>query len=311
MIDVRNPLAPAFAGCVSSDGYTHDTQCVVYKGPDSRYHGREICFSSNEDTVTIIDVTDKGNPVQLSRSPYTGAGYTHQGWLSEDQAFFIHDDELDESFFGHNTRTYVWDVSDLRQAQLAGSHTAPEGFAIDHNQYVSGPYTFQANYLRGLRILRLDDLPSATLNEAAYFDTYPDGDGFNFGGAWSSYPYFPSGAVVVNDMNRGLFIVRPRLVSLATAGKCPGPVTVRADGLTPGASVGIFRGSGIGTDVIPAGPCAGTATALDDLKPLRLLSAGPDGKVSIQAVAPGGACGAYLQVLDLASCRMSNVDRLP
>ena len=62
MIDIRDPKAPKFAGCVSEDGYTHDTQCVNYDGPDERFHGREICLSSNEDTLTIVDVTKQGQP---------------------------------------------------------------------------------------------------------------------------------------------------------------------------------------------------------------------------------------------------------
>ena len=62
MVHVNDPANPAFAGCVSSDGYTHETQCVIYHGPDSTYAGHEICFSSNEDTLTLVDVTDKSCP---------------------------------------------------------------------------------------------------------------------------------------------------------------------------------------------------------------------------------------------------------
>jgi hypothetical protein len=40
-------------------GYTHDAQCVVYSGPDATYKGREVCFNYNEDTLTIVDVSDK------------------------------------------------------------------------------------------------------------------------------------------------------------------------------------------------------------------------------------------------------------
>ena len=40
-----NPLDPDFAGCWKAEGYVHDLQCVVYGGPDTRYTGREICFT--------------------------------------------------------------------------------------------------------------------------------------------------------------------------------------------------------------------------------------------------------------------------
>ena len=32
VVDVRTPGAPRAAGCFSLDGYTHETQCVVYAG---------------------------------------------------------------------------------------------------------------------------------------------------------------------------------------------------------------------------------------------------------------------------------------
>jgi len=66
MIDIRHPLNPTYAGCYNADGYTHDAQCVTYRGPDQRFQGREICFLAQPngiDRVTVVDVTDKSNPV--------------------------------------------------------------------------------------------------------------------------------------------------------------------------------------------------------------------------------------------------------
>ncbi|MEZ5331773.1 MAG: choice-of-anchor B family protein [Thermoanaerobaculia bacterium] len=96
MVNIQNPSNPTSAGCFSADGYTHDVECVVYHGPDAGHQGDEICFASNEDTVTVVDVTSKVSPSQLSRTPYSGSGYTHQGWLTPDQRYYIQDDELDE-----------------------------------------------------------------------------------------------------------------------------------------------------------------------------------------------------------------------
>ena len=81
MVDVRTPAAPGFAGCFSADRYTHETQCVVYRGPDARYVGHEVCFSSNEDTLTIVDVTNKAAPVMLARKKYPAAGTRTRGGL--------------------------------------------------------------------------------------------------------------------------------------------------------------------------------------------------------------------------------------
>jgi len=213
MVDISTPTSPVGAGCFSSDGYTHDAQCVIYSGPDTEHQGKEICFNSNEDTLTIVDVTDKENLVQLSRTPYEDSGYVHQGWLTSDQRYFVQDDEFDEIDNGHNTRTYTWDVSDLDAPELTG-HWDAGGQSIDHNQYIKGSYTYQANYRRGLRILELLAPETGTMSEYAYFDTYPSADGNGFSGAWSVYPFFASGLVIVSDISRGLFILQPHFTEM-------------------------------------------------------------------------------------------------
>jgi choice-of-anchor B domain-containing protein len=210
MVNIQNPLAPTFGGCVSQDGYTHETECVIYHGPDTEHVGREICFSANEDTLTIVDVTNKNAPVQLSRTGYAGSGYTHQGWLTDDHAQFLLDDELDERNFGGNSRTYIWNLSDLDAPVMSGVYSGPST-AIDHNLYVRGRYAYEGNYRSGLRILDAANAATANLNEVAFFDIYPIGDEPLFNGAWGNYPFFPSGTVIVSGIEQGLFILRPNL----------------------------------------------------------------------------------------------------
>ncbi|NND44705.1 MAG: choice-of-anchor B family protein, partial [Xanthomonadales bacterium] len=105
MVDIATPKSPVFAGCFSGDGYTHDVQCVSYAGPDADHAGSELCFAANEDSLTIVDVSDKSTPVLLGKAQYPGIGYSHQGWLSDDHAVFFMGDEADELGFGMNTRT--------------------------------------------------------------------------------------------------------------------------------------------------------------------------------------------------------------
>jgi choice-of-anchor B domain-containing protein len=210
MVDIREPASPTFAGCFSEDGYTHDTQCVVYDGPDADYAGREICLSSNEDTLTVTDVTDKSAPVMVSRTPYPGRAYTHQGWLTEDKTHFLMGDEADELRFGHGTKTYIWDVNDLDAPVLVDAHEA-QTRSIDHNLYVKGNHVFQSNYRAGLRILALDDVAEGSLTEVGYFDTWPADDDTAFShGTWSNYPFFDNGVVAVHGYD-GLFLLRPTL----------------------------------------------------------------------------------------------------
>jgi len=227
MLSVQDPLNPGFAGCAGAS--THDTQCVLYAGPDVDHAGKEICFNSAgaTDTLDIVDVTNKAAPVVLASTGYAGAGFAHQGWLSEDHNYFLLGDELDESIFGHNTRTYIWDVSDLDLPVVIGTYTATTP-AIDHNQYVRGGYLYQANYRAGLRILSLADVAAGNLSEVAVFDVHPANDAVGFNGAWSVYPYFASGTVVVSSIEEGLFVLRPRDCSLSD------PACVFVDGFESG-----------------------------------------------------------------------------
>ena len=46
------------------------------------------------------------------------------------------------------------------------------------------------------------------ISEAGYFDTYPTNNSASFNGAWSIYPYFASGNIIISDIEGGLFVVR-------------------------------------------------------------------------------------------------------
>jgi choice-of-anchor B domain-containing protein len=206
--DLRNASRPRFAGCFGSDGYTHDAQCVVYRGPDSAWAGSEVCFAANEDTITFVDVTTKSRPRQISRTGYPGAAYTHQGWLTEDHRHFLVNDELDEMRAGHGSRTYIWDVTDLDAPRLLGTHTLPST-AIDHNLFIRGNRAYLANYTSGLRVLDLSEVAAGRLREVGYFDIVPAHDATEFDGAWSNYPFFASGTVLVSGIRQGLFLLHP------------------------------------------------------------------------------------------------------
>ncbi len=206
MLDLSNATNPTFVGCHSDQGYTHDTQCVVYDGPDTEHTGKEICFRSNEDSVSVSDVTDKSAPVTLSSGTYPNFGYTHQNWIDDTHSFIFVGDELDEDRLGVATRTIIMDVRDLDNIAFGFDYRASTS-AIDHNMYVVGNQLYQANYRAGLRVIEFGDLTGDTLREVMFFDTWPDNDNVGFDGAWSVYPFFASGNIVIGDIDRGLFIV--------------------------------------------------------------------------------------------------------
>jgi choice-of-anchor B domain-containing protein len=216
MVDVREPLKPKFAGCFSDPqtgrqgtGYTHDAQCVVYRGPTTKYQGRQICFGWNETHLSIADVTDKTRPVAISRATYPNVGYAHQGWITDDHRYMYEDDELDEmEGLVEGTRTLIWDVSDLENPVLAGQYIA-KNKAIDHNLFIVKNTMYQSNYTSGLRVLDITDRLKP--REIGYFDTHPVGaDEPEFNGTWGNYPFFKSGVVAVTSMTEGLFILKAR-----------------------------------------------------------------------------------------------------
>lgn len=209
MVNVSDPLHPAFAGCFADAGYTHDSQCVTYHGPDSAYTGHELCFNSNQATLNVLDVTDKDNPVQLSRKGYSDYGYVHQGWLTDDHAYFVLDDELDEADYAHTAYTYIWDVRNVNNPKLIATYRA-RFRAIDHNQYVKDDRVYQANYRAGLHILDATNIAKGKLREVGFFDVYPADDDPNFNGAWNVYPFHSNGVVTISGIEQGLFIVQPQ-----------------------------------------------------------------------------------------------------
>ena len=213
MINIQVPTNPVFVGCFAdpetgyrSTGYTHDAMCIVYRGPDSEHHGNEVCFGSNETALSIADVTDKENPVALSRTGYPSAGYSHQGWIDAAHEYFYMNDELDELQGQPNTRTLVWDVKDLDDPIVVKEYHAATQ-ASDHNLYVLGDFMYQSNYKVGLRIVDISDRESP--QEVGFFDTEPNGsDLAGFDGSWSNYPFFKSGVIPVTSMGGGVMFVK-------------------------------------------------------------------------------------------------------
>ena len=211
MVDIREPAEPKFAGCFSDGvtgrrgtGYSHDAQCVTYTGPDEDYQGSEICIGANETAISFADVTDKDNPIAISNVAYPNVAYAHQGWLTDDQRYFYSNDEGDEPNGSvSNTRTLVWDVSDLDDPILVNEYFAPTT-ETDHNLYVLGDYMYQSNYGAGFRIIDISDRENPV--EVGYFDTSPERIGCC--GTWSNYPYFESGVIPVTGGNAGIFFLR-------------------------------------------------------------------------------------------------------
>jgi choice-of-anchor B domain-containing protein len=272
MYSLANPASPSFVGSWN-DRYVHEAQIKTYtSGP---YAGKQIAFCCGgfnggfqQTGLSIVDVTNKSNPIHMGQVTWPGARFSHQGWLSADSQLFFLDDELDENGVLPTT-TYVIDVSNLSAPSLLGSFTNGNS-AIGHNLYVKGNLCYEANYTSGLRVFDVSNPLAA--QEIAFFDTDPSGDATTFNGLWSNYPFFPSGTVIGGDIDRGLFVLwigAPK-VEIEIQGGPPAAIdpdgmslTVNLTELTPGiyatGSARLFYDAGAGAVQVPLTPLGGGA----------------------------------------------------
>ncbi len=210
---LASPLKPVSVykhAAVDRANYTHDLTSLWIK--DSR---REQCVDKNndcnllvdynEDEIILWDNTKSTQPTTLSRNIYQYVSYVHSGWWTEDKKFVSVHDELDEQRYGLLTRVRFFSLDNLRNLELAGEYVGPTA-AIDHNGYVRGNRYYFSNYERGVVVLDISDPRNP--KEAGFFDTYPISNWASFNGAWGTYPFLPSGNILVSDINSGLYVIR-------------------------------------------------------------------------------------------------------
>ena len=169
-------------------------------------------FSGGDGSVDIVDVTIHAAMSLMGTVSYADASYTHQGWISDDRNYLYVNDELDGI-----QRTLIFNVSDLNNPFFVDEFTTGLS-SVDHNLYYRDGFIFEANYTSGLRIFDACDPESPV--EVGFFDTFPPNNGNGFSGAWSNYPFFPSGTVIVSDRSGGLFVLDVT-DALAASDCCP------------------------------------------------------------------------------------------
>lgn len=212
LADPLKPTAVYKHAAAVRTNYTHDLTSLWIN--DSR---REQCVDKNNDCDLVVDYneneiilwdkTKSTQPTTLSRNVYQYVSYVHSGWWTEDKKFVSVHDELDEQRYGLQTRVRFFSLDNLRNLELAGEYVGPTA-AIDHNGYVRGNRYYFSNYERGLVVLDISDPRNP--KEAGFFDTYPISNWASFNGAWGTYPFLPSGNILVSDINSGLYIIRDK-----------------------------------------------------------------------------------------------------
>ena len=102
--------------------------------------------------------------------------------------------------------------------------------------------------------------------------------------------------------------------SLEVTGTCPGgspSVTVSVEGMTPGGKLVVLGSDAAGTALVPKGKCAGGETGLAQMRVLDSGVAESNGTWSAQYGVGPLFCGTFVQVLDVTTCKLSNVTTFP
>src|SRR5690606_13956368 len=100
----------------------------------------------------------------------------------------------------------------------------PNARTTPHNPYILGnSHAVVSCYQDGLYIYNISNPEQAGI--AGFFDTYPQGGantdssdygGNDYRGNWGAYPYLPSGIIIAQDMQNGVFILNAARAFSAT-----------------------------------------------------------------------------------------------
>lgn len=153
-------------------------------------------------TITVIDATDKNNLRTIASWENLPNPGPHNIALSKDKRFAFVTDEIG----GDPRLLKIWDISDINNA-IKIADWQPTGIttSIIHNVELYGRYLFAAHYTAGLRVIDVSN-PFVPV-EAAWYDTFPENDGFTFEGCWGVY-VFESEKIIASDRNTGLYVFR-------------------------------------------------------------------------------------------------------
>jgi choice-of-anchor B domain-containing protein len=208
----QNPMNPVEVGEFDT-WYCHDS----FARGDTLYaaHVYDGFFS-------IVDVSDPANPILLG-TRVTPNEFTHNTWLDDSGNYLFTTDERTNSYVG------AYDVSDPTDITEVDRLRSDNGSgAIPHNTYWLNDYVITSYYTFGVTIYDASD--PHNMVEVGHYDTTPlSGDGFF--GAWGVYPFFPSGNLIISDIERGLFVLAP---TYAQACRLEGEVTNALTGLPVG-----------------------------------------------------------------------------
>lgn len=183
----------------NSIGHVHDMfvrNDTVYAS--CGYDGLHI-YKFNTGTNTFTELN--------SLTSYPGQGYNHSSFLTQNGKILAFADEVPA-----NMPMKLIDVSDINNISIESTFKSNEG-ATPHNPYIIGNNRLLVAYYQdGLQIFDISN-PSSPVR-TGFFDTdtlaglNTNFTGFTpYHGNWGIYTDLPSGNIVANDMQNGLYVL--------------------------------------------------------------------------------------------------------
>ncbi len=196
-----DPYRPKYAGRFNINtnyrsNYIHDG----YVDNDTLYAG--MVYNG---TFNAIDFRNKLAPVVLA-TQQTPTAFTHNVWLTPNRKTILTTDENTGSFLAS------YDISNLSSIKLLDKIQNLSDGSIVHNTHIlpNGNYAVTSWYKDGINIVDITHPQNMVI--VGTYDTYPQGLGNGYGGAWGVYPFLPSGNLVVSNLDDGdgLYVLTPQ-----------------------------------------------------------------------------------------------------
>lgn len=154
---------------------------------------------------SAFNISNKANPVLITTQT-TPNNFTHNAWMSDNgSSFLFTTDEVSNSFLAS------YDVSNTANITLLDKLQGnPGSGSIIHNTYIRNNFAISSYYKDGITIA--DVSRPRNMITVGKYDTYTQGSGNGFNGAWGVHPFLPSGNLIVSDINNGLFVLTPTYI---------------------------------------------------------------------------------------------------
>ncbi|HMP29134.1 MAG TPA: choice-of-anchor B family protein, partial [Saprospiraceae bacterium] len=191
---LANPATPTLLTWYNPGRYSHDI-----------FVRDHIAYSSEEYPGTFIyDVSNPNNIIQLG-STSVKTGYHHSNWVSDDGKYLYSAREVP-----FNLPLTVYEMKNYSPTDpydFYPNYNGTQSLATPHNPFVYKNKLYVSYYQDGLVVFDLSQPHKPTT--LAYYDTFhPNLSNIgNTDGAWGVYPYFPSGTIVVSDIQYGFYVL--------------------------------------------------------------------------------------------------------